>query len=130
MERRRANDGLAMVWYELSAMVMVFFGVRGHVRALVRRDVSPHSMVLWLINLIECSAVGEMGCLSFCPAAKFLVHRDQFQLSEIGGVFFSDSLVSRTIKIFRRDFLAFVRIKIFEICLRDGLRAVPPGGPV
>ena len=84
MERRRGNGGFAMVWYGLSAMVMMnlvcwFSFCEG---GALRGRPPPsrlHELVCWLEDLVKDAAVGEMGFLRLGPAAKFLVHRDQFQ---------------------------------------------------
>ena len=70
------------------------------------------------INLVENAAVGKVSLLRLCPAAEFLVNGDELHLAEIGGVFGGDGRVARAVKILRRDFLAFVGIKIFQILLR------------
>jgi hypothetical protein len=58
--------------------------------------------------LVERSAIGKMGLLGFCPAAKFAIDRNQFHGRKLAGIFCGYFGVARPVKVFRGEFLPFV----------------------
>jgi hypothetical protein len=73
------------------------------------RGVAPEGGVA----LVEGAAVGEVRFLSFRPATKRLVDREELQLGEVARILGGDCLIARPVEIPRRNLLTFVSVEIF-----------------
>ena len=69
--------------------------------------------ILFLVDLVEHSAVGEVRLLRLGPTAKLGLEGDEFQRGEVRRILLQDGLVARPVKIAGGDFLSLVGIEIF-----------------
>src|SRR6266436_5291694 len=86
----------------------------------VRAHGSIHFDLLWLIDLIEDTAVVEVRFLDLAPAAEYFVYGKESHFRKFLGVFFRHCRQPWAIVVLRGDFLAFRSIKIFQVGLGDG----------
>src|SRR5688572_29510092 len=104
-------------------------GRMGRTPASSRTPSATTGLYCWLLvaflDLVEHTAVSEMGFLSLLPTAENVIDGDKFEFRELLLVLFGDSLISGAIEIFRRDFLSDVRIEVFKVGLRDRLVPLP-----
>ena len=82
------------------------------------------------VDLVEHAAVGEVRLLRLGPAAEHLVDGEQARLRELLRVLLGDLRIDRPVEVLRRDLLAFRRVEVLEIGLRDGARAAAVDGLV
>ena len=77
-----------------------------------------------LVDLVEGAAVGKMRLLRRLPVAEIFLQRKQRQLRELLVVLLRHRIECGPVEIPGRDFLAFGRVQVFEIGLRDLARAL------
>src|ERR1041385_809362 len=76
-------------------------------------------VLLWLIHLIENSAVGEVNFLCLVPVASDFGKREQLHSWKLTGILLGDSIRPRAVVPLGSDLLSIRTVEIVKISLRD-----------